>query len=52
MNAAASGSLGDMRAERSPGRLKELGLTESLETGYRISARGRALLRDLDIKQC
>ncbi len=25
-------------------RLKELGLTESLETGYRISARGRALL--------
>ena len=28
-------------------KLKELGLTESLETGYRLSARGRALLRDL-----
>jgi hypothetical protein len=26
-------------------RLKELGLTESLEVGYRISPRGRALLR-------
>ncbi|MEQ9812817.1 MAG: winged helix-turn-helix domain-containing protein, partial [Azospirillaceae bacterium] len=25
-------------------RLKELGLTESLETGYRLSPRGRALL--------
>jgi hypothetical protein len=27
-------------------RLKELGLTESLEVGYRVSPRGRALLRD------
>ncbi|MGH3994686.1 MAG: hypothetical protein ACRDSN_19765, partial [Pseudonocardiaceae bacterium] len=26
-------------------KLKELGLTESLEVGYRLSARGRALLR-------
>lgn len=25
-------------------KLKELGLTESLEVGYRLSARGRALL--------
>ena len=29
-------------------KLKELGLTESLETGYRISPRGRALLEGLD----
>ncbi|HVS19890.1 MAG TPA: hypothetical protein VMT18_14895 [Planctomycetota bacterium] len=28
-------------------RLKELGLTESLDTGYRISPRGKALLRRL-----
>jgi hypothetical protein len=28
-------------------RLKELGLTESLEVGYRLSPRGRALLRRL-----
>lgn len=28
-------------------RLKELGLTESLEVGYRVSPRGRALLRQL-----
>lgn len=26
-------------------QLKELGLTESLEVGYRLSPRGRALLR-------
>ena len=26
-------------------KLKELGLTESLEKGYRLSARGRALMR-------
>lgn len=26
-------------------KLKNLGLTESLETGYRISPRGRALLK-------
>jgi len=26
-------------------KLKELGLTESLEVGYRLSPRGRALLR-------
>ena len=25
-------------------KLKELGLTESLETGYRLSPRGRALM--------
>lgn len=30
--------------KRSVRRLKELGLTESLETGYRLSPRGRALL--------
>lgn len=29
-------------------RLKELGLTESLEVGYRLSPRGRALLARLD----
>lgn len=29
-------------------KLKELGLTESLETGYRISPRGAALLRALE----
>jgi ribosomal protein S19E (S16A) len=28
-------------------QLKELGLTESLEVGYRLSPRGRALLRRL-----
>lgn len=28
-------------------QLKELGLTESLEVGYRLSPRGRALLREL-----
>lgn len=28
-------------------KLKALGLTESLETGYRLSPRGRALLREL-----
>jgi hypothetical protein len=31
-------------------KLKELGLTESLETGYRLSPRGRAALRRLDPK--
>jgi hypothetical protein len=29
-------------------KLKELGLTESLEIGYRLSARGRAVLRELN----
>ena len=29
-------------------KLKELGLTESLEIGYRLSPRGRALLEGLD----
>jgi hypothetical protein len=29
-------------------RLKALGLTESLDVGYRLSPRGRAVLRDLD----
>ena len=29
-------------------KLKELGLTESLETGYRLSARGRTVLSHLD----
>ena len=28
-------------------KLKNLGLTESLETGYRLSPRGEALLRSL-----
>ncbi len=32
-------------------KLKELGLTESLETGYRLSPRGRAILRLLDQTQ-
>ena len=31
--------------KRSVRKLKELGLTESLEVGYRLSPRGRALLR-------
>lgn len=30
-------------------RLKELGLTESLEVGYRLSPRGRALLEDWSV---
>ncbi len=30
-------------------KLKELGLTESLSTGYRLSPRGRALLAALDL---
>jgi hypothetical protein len=29
-------------------KLKELGLTESLEVGYRLSARGRTVLAHLD----
>ena len=29
-------------------KLKELGLTESLEIGYRVSPRGKAVLRWLD----
>ena len=29
-------------------RLKELGLTESLEVGYRMSPRGKAYLRQTD----
>lgn len=29
-------------------QLKELGLTESLEVGYRLSPRGRAVLRHLE----
>jgi hypothetical protein len=41
--------LGRERAvfKRDVRKLKELGLTESLETGYRISARGRTLMRNL-----
>jgi hypothetical protein len=31
--------------KRNVRKLKELGLTESLEVGYRLSPRGRALLR-------
>ncbi len=44
-----AGELGLERAvfKRDVRKLKELGLTESLETGYRISARGRTLLRSL-----
>ena len=34
--------------KRSVRKLKELGLTESLEVGYRLSPRGRALLEALD----
>jgi hypothetical protein len=33
--------------KRNVRKLKELGLTESLEIGYRLSARGRALLKRL-----
>ena len=29
-------------------KLKELGLTESLQTGYRVSPRGRAVLKSED----
>lgn len=32
-------------------KLKELGLTESLETGYRLSPRGRAVIRHLTQKK-
>ena len=41
--------LGRERAvfKRDVRKLKELGLTESLETGYRISARGRSLMASL-----
>ena len=28
-------------------KLKEMGLTESLDTGYRLSPRGEALLREI-----
>jgi hypothetical protein len=47
--AELAGELGLERAvfKRDVRKLKELGLTESLETGYRISARGRTLLRSL-----
>ena len=31
-------------------KLKELGLTESLETGYRLSKRGRAYLRAASVE--
>jgi hypothetical protein len=42
-----AGELGRETAafKRDVRKLKELGLTESLDTGYRISPRGRALLR-------
>lgn len=33
-------------------KLKELGLTESLETGYRLSPRGDAVLRRLEDETC
>ena len=36
------------RFKRRARRLKSLGLTESLETGYRLSPRGRALLAAID----
>jgi hypothetical protein len=47
--AELAGELGLERGvfKRDVRKLKELGLTESLETGYRISARGRTLLRSL-----
>jgi len=35
------------RFKRRVRQLKELGLTESLEVGYRLSPRGRAVLKDL-----
>jgi DNA-binding IclR family transcriptional regulator len=45
--AELAGSLGRDRAsfKADVRKLKELGLTESLEAGYRLSPRGRALLR-------
>jgi hypothetical protein len=33
-------------------QLKNLGLTESLDVGYRLSPRGRAVLRDLSVHAC
>ena len=41
---AASLGLGTQPFKRDVRKLKELGLTESLEIGYRLSPRGRALL--------
>jgi hypothetical protein len=41
---AASRGEARLRFKRRVRRLKELGLTESLETGYRLSPRGRAYL--------
>lgn len=41
---AARRGLETLIFKRAVRRLKELGLTESLETGYRLSPRGRALL--------
>lgn len=45
---AASRGLEKLVFKRDVRKLKELGLTESLEIGYRLSPRGRALLRHLD----
>jgi DNA-binding transcriptional ArsR family regulator len=45
---AASLGLEKLVFKRDVRKLKELGLTESLEIGYRLSPRGRALLRHLD----
>ncbi|HEY7444236.1 MAG TPA: hypothetical protein VH701_17530 [Vicinamibacterales bacterium] len=44
---ARSTSLETLGFKRDVRRLKALGLTESLEVGYQISARGRAVLRGL-----
>ncbi len=45
---AASLGRDTQRFKRDVRKLKELGLTESLETGYRLSPRGRAWLAALD----
>jgi hypothetical protein len=42
---AASLGRGTLPFQRDVRKLKELGLTESLEVGYRLSPRGRAYLR-------
>jgi len=48
---ARSQSLETLDFKRDVRKLKALGLTESLEIGYQISARGRAVLRHLTSKR-
>lgn len=42
--ASAAAGIGDGSIKRDVRKLKALGLTESLEVGYRLSPRGRAYL--------